>query len=172
VDLEPMIIAQVSKLIMISALSIALREQREKAEKDPKAKITTSKEEDKESQEIMELNSEKKRKKKKKIMISKSLETPQKELKRLLLTIPTVMKNQITLEEEADLEEPEFKEAEKEAEKDSAIEAEKDSAIEVEKEVETEAAAEEVDFSRIQLKELIELRENKLHNFNELLDKP
>ena len=116
----------------------------------------------------MELNSEKKRKKKKKIMISKSLETPQKELKRLLLTIPTVMKNQITLVEEADLEEPEFKEAEKEAEKDSAIEVEK----EVETEVVKEAAAEEVDFSRIQLKELIELRENKLHNFNELLDKP
>ena len=111
---------------------------------------TIKNKEDKESQEIMEPNSEKKRRLIAMMMISKLSETPQKELKKHMLLTLIAMKKTTHSEEEVDSEVPEF--------------------LEVEKEV--VATEEEVDFSRILLKEPSELRIQKLHNFNELLDKP
>ena len=149
-------VTQVSNQATILALSTAPRElkvKRAKEEKDLKEMVreeTIKNKEDKESQEIMEPNSEKKRRLIAMMMISKLSETPQKELKKHMLLTLIAMKKTTHLEEEVDSEVPEF--------------------LEVEKEV--VATEEEVDFSRILLKEPSELRIQKLHNFNELLDKP
>jgi hypothetical protein len=149
-------VTQVSNQATILALSTAPRElkvKRAKEEKDLKEMVreeTIKNKEEKESQEIMEPNSEKKRRLIAIMMISKLSETPRKELKKHMLLTLIAMKKTTHSEEEVDSEVPEF--------------------LEVEKEV--VATEEEVDFSRILLKEPSELRIQKLHNFNELLDKP